>query len=153
MTQHPSQPPSATRPSASAVKAKMHPQPATVKADSTRGPDKLWFSVPQAAITGPAPCGVDDTTSLRPVWHGNVAVQCKTMCWIASGDSTCVASATGAGSATALGRMYTGGSISCDASGGQYSEFDVPTVGKQVWSFDKMSWSRAGSFSAYTCKW
>ncbi len=114
---------------------------------------QMWFSVPQNAITNMAPCGIDDLTSLRPVWHGEVAEQCKTLCWIATGSSTCLLSETGSSQTSASGWMYTGSSVACDASGRQYSEVNVPTVGKQIWSFDKVSWQRDGHFSAYRCNW
>lgn len=39
------------------------------------------------------------------------------------------------------------------ADGRQQSTISVPTVGNQTWSFDKMSWQRAGHFSGYTCNW
>ena len=115
---------------------------------------KMWFSVPDEAITIKANCGVDDTTTLRPVWHGQTDEQCKTMCWIATGDSTCLASASGAGNGTHSGWMYgVGYPIGCDNDGRQYSQVTVPTVGNQVWSFDKFNWQRDGSFSSYRCSW
>jgi len=101
----------------------------------------------------PISCGADNTTSLRPTWHGDVAAQCQTICWIATGNSSCVSSATGVKSGTTSGWMYTGSPVSCDPDGRQYSEVTVPTVGKQIWSFDKMSWQRNGSFSGYRCNW
>jgi cysteine-rich repeat protein len=116
--------------------------------------NRMWFSVPDPAITIKANCGVDDTTTLRPVWHGQTDEQCKTMCWIATGDSTCLASASGSGSGSHSGWMYgVGYNIGCDNDGRQYSQVTVPTVGNQVWSFDKFSWQRDGSFSSYRCNW
>jgi len=117
--------------------------------------NEVWFSVPPAAFTILAPCGVDDKTSLRPVWHGDVQAQCKTLCWIATGSNTCVSATSVVKTGTATGWMYGGASYSpsCDSEGRQYSEIDVPTVGKQVWSFDKVTWSRNGNFSGYQCQW
>lgn len=116
---------------------------------------QIWFSVPDNAVTNKANCGIDDLTTLRPVWHGTVTEQCKQLCWIATGDSTCVATDTNGGSASHSGWMY--GSLSyaigCDADGRQNSEVSVPTVGKLIWSFDKFSWSRSGNFSTYRCNW
>lgn len=115
---------------------------------------QMYISVPQSAFTEEASCGVPDKTSLRPMWHGSVQLQCQTVCWVATGNATCVASRGGASSGSGYGWMYTSsGSPRCDASGRQYSTISVPTVGSQLWSFDNMSWQRNGSFSGYTCNW
>ena len=116
---------------------------------------EVWFVIPENAITQKAPCGVDDTTTLRPLWHGSVDDQCKTVCWIATGNQACLATGTGAKSGTASGWMYgsASGNVACDNDGRQYSQVAVPTVGNQVWSFDKVSWERSGSYSSYRCNW
>ena len=113
-----------------------------------------WISVPASAFVSEASCGVPDKTSLRPVWNGDASVQCSLICWIATGDSTCVGSRSGAGSGTHTGWMYTSDSVGCDSSGRAYSEISFPgSTSTQIWSFDSMTWSRSGTFSGYTCNW
>ena len=114
---------------------------------------EVWFRIPPAAVSQMAPCGVDDLDTLRPMWHGSVVEQCKTVCWIATGDPTCLWSQSDVKNGSASGWMYTASGINCDSDGRQQSEVDVPTVGKQVWSFDKFSWQRSGHFSGYQCNW
>jgi len=116
---------------------------------------RMYIAFPQSAFVTEAPCGVPDKTSLRPVWHGSTADQCRHICWIATGDSTCVAHRTSADSGTAVGWMYgsPGYSVRCDTSGRQYSSVSVPGVSTLTWSFDSMNWQRNGTFSGYRCNW
>jgi hypothetical protein len=117
---------------------------------------KNWISVPASAFVNEASCGVPDKTTLRPVWHGDTSIQCELICWIATGDKTCVSHTSSGSSGTHTGWMYasTAYTVGCDSSGRAYSEVLVPGgVGNQIWSFDSMSWSRSGSFSGYTCNW
>ena len=115
-----------------------------------------WISVPASAFVDEANCGVPDKTSLRPVWYGETEKQCELICWIATGDSTCVSHQSSAGSSgTHTGWMYTSStSPGCDSSGRAYSEITFPgATMTHVWSFDSMSWSRNGNFSGYVCNW
>ena len=114
-----------------------------------------WISVPASAFVDEASCGVPDKTSLRPVWFGETDKQCELICWIATGDSTCVGHRTSSDSGTHTGWMYTSStSPGCDSSGRAYSEITFPgATYTHVWSFDSMSWTRSGSYSAYTCNW
>ena len=115
-----------------------------------------WISVPASAFVDEANCGVPDKTTLRPVWYGETDVQCELICWIATGDSTCVGHQSSSGSSgTHTGWMYTSPtSPGCDSSGRAYSEITFPgATYTHVWSFDSMSWSRSGNFSGYVCNW
>ncbi len=116
---------------------------------------RMYIAFPQSSFITEAPCGVPDKTSLRPVWHGSTADQCRHICWIATGNGTCVASRSGADSGSASGWMYgsSGYSVGCDASGRQYSSISVPGVSTLTWSFDSMNWQRNGSYSGYRCNW
>ena len=115
-----------------------------------------WISVPASAFVTEASCGVPDKTSLRPVWNGETAKQCELICWIATGDTTCVSHRTSAGGqGSHTGWMYTSStSPQCDSSGRAYSEITFPgATYTHVWSFDSMSWTRNGTFSGYECNW
>ena len=114
---------------------------------------RMYIAIPQSAITQEAPCGVGDTTTLRPVWHGNVQQQCPQVCWMATGDPTCVQAITSAATGTDVGWMYSSSTVACDASGRRYSQVSVPTAGSLIWSFDSVTWQRSGSFSGYQCNW
>mmetsp|Transcript_91181 Transcript_91181/g.167270 ORF Transcript_91181/g.167270 Transcript_91181/m.167270 type:complete len:535 (+) Transcript_91181:117-1721(+) len=125
--------------------------------------DGSWCTNPRWA---PSPlalsgCPVDNMYSLRPVWHGgdfenktdvltSVSKQCALLCWIATGDSSCVDSREGPQTISEKGWTYTELGTSCSQqqcvsiSGG---------FGIQKWSLDKMSWFRRGNPSAYRCKW
>lgn len=114
-----------------------------------------WITIPSSAFVDEASCGVPDKTSLRPVWSGETDKQCELICWIATGDSTCVSHRTSGSSGTHTGWMYTSSTApACDSSGRAYSEITFPgATMTHVWSFDSMSWTRNGSFSAYACNW
>lgn len=116
---------------------------------------RMYIAFPASSFVTEAPCRVPDKTSLRPVWHGSTADQCRHICWIATGNSSCVAHRTSSDRGKDVGWMYgsPGYSVRCDTSGRQYSTVSAPGVSSLTWSFDSMSWTRTGSFSGYRCNW
>jgi hypothetical protein len=116
---------------------------------------RMYIRIPPDAVSQIADCGIDDTDSLRPVWHGQIDHQCKVVCWIATGSSACVSSSTASESGSDSGWMYgtLASNVGCDADGRQYSQVNTPTVGNILWSFDRMDWTRDGNYSSYQCNW
>jgi hypothetical protein len=107
-------------------------------------------------VTGPDPHCIDDTTSLRPVWDYTQPATASTWCWIATGDSTVVATATSADPTSSGSWMYvwdTDGELCDDSYGRHPSTVDIPVVGAQIWSFDDASYVRSGYFMNVTCNW
>ena len=96
----------------------------------------------------------EDHTLLRPIWYGDVLQhQCNHWCWIMTGIAgSCVGYTTGGAQYFAGGWMYSyAGSVSYDR---RYATVQHPTssgVVNIIWSFDRMSYSRTGTFTTYSC--
>ena len=96
----------------------------------------------------------DDHTILRPMWWGSTQIQCDHWCWIMTGIAgSCVGYTTGGAQYFAGGWMYSyAGSVSYDR---RYATVQHPTSSGGIvdimWSFDRISWTRSGTFSTYSC--
>lgn len=113
-----------------------------------------FLSIPGSAIVRSPSCGAPETDELRPVWYGDAAVQCQTICWVATGSGSVQASSTSTGErGNYTNWLYHGWSVapSCDAHGREYNELRSPATGQtEVWSFDR-DWLRNGYFSGCDC--
>ncbi len=118
-----------------------------------------WIALSEADFIAPDPHCVDDTDTLRPLWYGDVFAQAEVFCWIATGSRAYVsATAGGEEVPVAIGGWMYGEAEedagTCPGTGyRRYTVVEIPTVGRQTYSFDQFTELRTGRFGSYECEW
>ncbi len=118
-----------------------------------------WIALSEADVIAPDPHCIDDTDSLRPLWSGDADDQAEMFCWIATGSKAYVSASTDGESVVSAigGWMYGEAEEDAGTCPGtdfrRYSVVEIPTVGRQTYSFDLFTELRNGRFSAYECEW
>jgi len=110
-------------------------------------------------------CNIDNTSKLRPVTSGSPQSQCpvssgspksqcKLLCWIATGDDTCVESDSEGSSESAKGWTYSSDQDDTNCDDKQHMKISVDSENIiSYWSFEKITWEREANFSRYKCNW